>query len=61
MLDNTTASALPSSTLDPLTPLENGATQKRKRKPAGTPGKKNKAITNIINTLFFFLLNSIDF
>lgn len=39
MLENTTASALPSSPSDPLTPLENGATHKRKRKPAGTPGK----------------------
>ncbi|XVE74575.1 hypothetical protein DITRI_Ditri12bG0028200 [Diplodiscus trichospermus] len=51
MVDNTTASALPSSSTDPLTPLENGATQKRKRKPAGTPDPDAEVVSLSPKTL----------
>ncbi|XWS22932.1 hypothetical protein CRYUN_Cryun29cG0078200 [Craigia yunnanensis] len=51
MLDITTASALPSSSSDPLTPLENGATQKRKRKPAGTPDPNAEVVSLSPKTL----------
>ncbi|XP_022732952.1 protein SHOOT GRAVITROPISM 5 [Durio zibethinus] len=51
MLDNTSASALPSSSSDPLTPLENGANQKRKRKPAGTPDPDAEVVSLSPKTL----------
>ncbi|XVF85532.1 hypothetical protein PTKIN_Ptkin17bG0125000 [Pterospermum kingtungense] len=54
MLDNYTsasASALPSSSSDPFTPLENGATQKRKRKPAGTPDPDAEVVSLSPKTL----------
>ncbi|XWS69444.1 hypothetical protein CRYUN_Cryun04dG0179600 [Craigia yunnanensis] len=51
MLDNTTTSALPSSSSDPLTPLENGATHKRKRKPAGTPDPDAEVVSLSPKTL----------
>ncbi|XP_022725779.1 protein SHOOT GRAVITROPISM 5-like [Durio zibethinus] len=51
MLENTTSSALPSSSSDPLTPLENEATQKRKRKPAGTPDPDAEVVSLSPKTL----------
>ncbi|PPS15787.1 hypothetical protein GOBAR_AA04791 [Gossypium barbadense] len=47
----TSASALPSSSSDPLSPLENGDTQKRKRKPAGTPDPDAEVVSLSPKTL----------
>ncbi|MBA0550829.1 hypothetical protein Golob_021742, partial [Gossypium lobatum] len=54
MLDNNSsisAAPLPSSSSDPLTPLENGATHKRKRKPAGTPDPDAEVVSLSPKTL----------
>ncbi|GLT96814.1 hypothetical protein SLE2022_144120 [Rubroshorea leprosula] len=47
MLDSTA----PSSSSDPFNPLENGATQKRKRKPAGTPDPDAEVVSLSPKTL----------
>jgi hypothetical protein len=42
MLDSITTSTAPSPSSDPFTSsLDNGLTNKRKRKPAGTPGRSS--------------------
>ncbi|MBA0642381.1 hypothetical protein Goklo_026772 [Gossypium klotzschianum] len=54
MLDNNSsisAAPLQSSSSDPLTPLENGATHKRKRKPAGTPDPDAEVVSLSPKTL----------
>ncbi|OMO72578.1 Zinc finger, C2H2 [Corchorus olitorius] len=48
---NSNSAALPSSSSDPLTPLENGATHKRKRKPAGTPDPDAEVVSLSPKTL----------
>lgn len=41
MFDNSASSGAPSSSSDAFASLENGVTNKRKRRPAGTPGNIN--------------------
>lgn len=54
LLDNNTTSTGPSSSSDALTSSENGVTQKRKRRPAGTPGKPPKKPPQKPKLLFLF-------
>ncbi|XAR47996.1 hypothetical protein NMG60_11030662 [Bertholletia excelsa] len=52
MLDNTTASAGPSSSFDAFAPSsENGVTNKRKRRPAGTPDPDAEVVSLSPKTL----------
>ncbi|GLT53835.1 hypothetical protein SLA2020_270780 [Shorea laevis] len=45
MLDNTASSAPPSSSSDAFLSLENGLTNKRKRRPAGTPDPEAEVVS----------------
>uniref|UniRef100_A0A6N2NJS0 C2H2-type domain-containing protein n=1 Tax=Salix viminalis TaxID=40686 RepID=A0A6N2NJS0_SALVM len=52
MLDNTTTSTAPSPSSDPITTsLDNGVTNKRKRKPAGTPDPDAEVVSLSPRTL----------